>query len=179
MRPSPEELLTSARHSLRAVVIPAIDDKWARYVASAVELVLEHVQLRIEQEPALLRADNADMLGLLREIEQAANSTPNEPHVAGVRATAAAALTGGALAVDAGPAELTAANEHYRSALANIIDSLNDGATAAPGSAAVERIRHSIREVLLRQVGRQEQLARPLFMSFAPPVPATALGPSQ
>ena len=50
MRPTTHELLESARHSLRDVVLPAVDDEWARYVAKCTDKLLAAVQVRLARE---------------------------------------------------------------------------------------------------------------------------------
>ena len=70
MRPYPAELLRSLRHSLREVVIPAIEEPWPRYVAKAMEKLLEHLELRALHEERLLAEDITELdevLGALAE----------------------------------------------------------------------------------------------------------------
>ena len=61
MRPTAEEMLASLRLSLNDTVMPNVEDRWARYVGTAMDLVLQHLQLRLAGELDIMPLDSLDM----------------------------------------------------------------------------------------------------------------------
>ena len=157
MRPDHDQLLQSLRVSLNDTVAPAVTDRWARYVATAMDLVLQHLQLRLAGESDAIGADNADMALSLAEL---AASTTND--------RLAAALT--PLDNEAAPGDLagaTALNERLR---AQIVAALRVVDAAAPDDPEAERCRDALHRLIRRQVDRVGVLVEPLHMSFGPAV---------
>lgn len=154
MRPSPDELITSLRRSLTAVVLPSIEDRWARYVATSMDLLLEHLSLRLTRGPELEAQDSADMTATLLRLGSA------HPTVADlVLADEPPA------AVVSDPEHALAHNEALRAKVVRIITWLD---TDGPDPADRETIRAELDALVRRQVDRNTELTRPLFMSFGP-----------
>lgn len=68
VRPYPEDVLRDVRATLENVVEPAVEDSYAREQLGLAISLIEHVQLRIEQEPAMLREDSRDIVETLDRI---------------------------------------------------------------------------------------------------------------
>jgi hypothetical protein len=159
VRPEPDELLQSLRASLAETIVPAIDDRWARYVATAMDLVLQHLQLRLAGEFDALSADNADMartLGALAaDVGRRADAYP--PVV-----DALAPLPEPGPATDL--ASATAVNEALRGQVVVLLQALD---RVAPDP-VVEGWRDEVLRLVRRQVDRVNPLIAPLHMSFGP-----------
>jgi hypothetical protein len=171
MRPYPDEILRSIRHSLDEVVIPAVDDAWARYVAKAMGKMLEHLELRWLHEADLLLEDTRELHDLFVTLEKRLAAERN-PHVTeGVAAALRPVLSDPDARDVPAPsvAELTKRNERYRADLIDVIATLDDLADTAPDLEA--RLREDVRRFLRREIDRDNTIARPTFMSFAPPKP--------
>jgi preprotein translocase subunit SecA len=171
MRPYPDEILRSMRHSLDEVIIPAVDDAWARYVAKAMAKMLEHLELRWLHEADLLVEDTRDLHDLFQSLERRL-STEGDPQVtAGVAAALRPVLSDpDAEDVPArSVADLAQRNERYRADLIDVIASLDELIDTAPDLEA--ELREEVRRFLRREIDRDNTMARPTFMSFAPPKP--------
>ncbi len=173
MRPYPDELLRSVRHSLREVVIPAIEEPWPRYVAKAMEKLLEHLELRALHEERLLAEDNAELDDLFRLLGE---SFAAEPLVANPSLSAWRALP----MPDAAPATseagdgralgLQALNEGNEARRAHLVAAI-EAMDASGQDGELESCRTQVRSYLRRELDRDVVLTRPTFMSFAPPAP--------
>ena len=174
MRPTTHELLESARHSLREVVLPAVDDEWARYVAKCTDKLLAAVQVRLAREVELLALDTAETAELLAGLE-----VPRSPALSRIRDLLAEPLP---VAVPpdlaAGLADRVAAgNDAGRTRLVALVDALHD-AQAGPlpddVRAGVEAAHEQVRALLRRQLARDSELMAPTFMAFGDPARAAA-----
>ncbi len=160
MRPAPLDLLATLRISLNGTLLPAIEDRWARYVANAMDLVLQHLELRLAGELDALAADSADMATTLSEVVQRA-------------AAAGAGWEGlGALLPEAGTApsplaEATAHNEGLRAVVVGAIHWLDAHETELDTDAVAE-VRDALMRLTRRQLDRAATFVEPLYMSFGP-----------
>jgi len=68
MRPSSRELLEGIAVALERQVAPAVQDKWAASVLRSAVQLLGHLGQRVEDEPRLLREDNADARKVLETL---------------------------------------------------------------------------------------------------------------
>lgn len=160
MRPAPLDLLATLRTSLNDTLLPAIEDRWARYVANAMDLVLRHLELRLAGELDALAEDSSDMASTLVRVVQ----------------RAAAAGSGweplGALVPEAGTApsplaEATAHNERLRAVVVDVIHWLDDHEAGLDPSAVAD-VRETLMQLVRRQLDRATAFVEPLFMSFGP-----------
>ncbi len=171
MRPFPDEILRSMQFSLDTYVIPNVDDKWGSYVAKVMRRMLVHLERRWELEMPLLVEDTRDLhtlftllSGALQEVDGTAEltaairrtMTENEPEPSGLPSVRS----------------LTETNEAYRATLSDVIEGLDALADQGGEPAQLVPIRDEIRQYLRREVDRDNQLAEPTFMSFAPPTPS-------
>jgi hypothetical protein len=160
VRPAPLDLLATLRTSLNDTLLPAIEDRWARYVANAMDLVLQHLELRLAGELDALAEDSADMASTLATVVQRA-------------AAAGSGWEGlGALVPDAGTApsplaEATAHNEQLRASVVAVIGWLDDHGHGLDPVAAGE-VRDTLMQLVRRQLDRSTAFVEPLFMSFGP-----------
>lgn len=160
MRPAPIDLLATLRTSLNDTLLPAIEDRWARYVANAMDLVLQHLELRLAGELDSLAEDSADMATTLATVVNRA-------------AGSGAAWSGlGALVPEAGTApspldEATAHNEKLRAVVVDVIQWL-DAHEPDLDPAVVEDVREALMQLVRRQLDRAAAFVEPLFMSFGP-----------
>lgn len=160
MRPAPIDLLATLRTSLNDTLLPAIEDRWARYVANAMDLVLQHLELRLAGELDALAEDSADMAATLAQVVRLA-------------AAAGRGWEGlGAIVPEAGTApsplaEATAHNERLRAVVVDVIHWLD---THEPDldPAAVAEVREALMRLVRRQLDRATAFVEPLFMSFGP-----------
>jgi hypothetical protein len=173
VRPSPEELIATLRASLNDTLVPAIEDRWARYVATAMDVVLQHLALRVAGEADILAEDSVDMAHTLAAVADRAASAGR---AAEDRGDAAVATTWEELArIASGPTELlngplataTAANERLRADVVTVLGWL-DRSESQLEDAAVADLRHEVCQLIRRQTDRNNTLVRPLFMSFGP-----------
>ena len=65
MVPSSREIIESIRHGLSAQVVPTVNDKVGLSVLRSIDTLLAHLAVRVEDEQAILAADNADLRALL------------------------------------------------------------------------------------------------------------------
>ncbi|MFB7222742.1 hypothetical protein [Streptomyces sp. NPDC056227] len=170
MRPSPDQLLASLRLSLNETLLPKVEDRWARYVGTAMDLVIQHLQLRLAGEMDALDEDSADMAAVLAAIGgRAAALGAQTEGTAGSRWAELAELlpspADGAHDHDLGDA--TARNERLRGAVVAVMRWL-DEAGAQGESPAVREMRDEVHQLVRRQVDRTKPLVAPLFMSFGP-----------
>ena len=160
MRPAPLDLLATLRTSLNDTLLPAIEDRWARYVANAMDLVLQHLELRLAGELDALTEDSADMAATLADVVQRA-------------AAAGAGWEGlGALVPQAGTApsplaESTAHNERLRGVVVGAIHWVDDH-EAELDTEAVAQVREALMRLVRRQLDRVTTFVEPLYMSFGP-----------
>lgn len=155
--------MDSLRLSLNETLLPEVRDRWARYVGAAMDLVLQHLRLRLAGEHDALTEDNADMLAVLAAI--------------GSRAAALGGHTGGssrweelaALVADVadGTAEgtATARNEELRGAVVAVMRWLDAADEEDP---EVARMRDEVYRLVRRQMDRITPMVEPLYMSFRP-----------
>jgi hypothetical protein len=173
VRPTQEELLATLRTSLNDTLVPAIEDRWARYVATAMDLVLQHLALRVVGEADTLAEDSADMAQTLAAVANRAATAGRAAEGQGDPAGAAAweelARTATAsTAPAAGPLPAaTAANEGLRADVVAVLAWLDSTGSAVPGS-ALDGLRDEVHRLIRRQTDRMNELVRPLFMSFGP-----------
>lgn len=168
MRPSQEDMLETVRISLRDTVLPAVEDRWARYVAQAMDLVLQHVQLRVTGEVDALVEDNADMVGTLAEITATAAAAGSR--AAGEEAELWAALAMLAPKAAGDSARLVAAtelNEQLRARTIEVLHWLDDNDKRVDAR-AVQQLRDTVHRLIRRQMDRTTSLVEPLFMAFGP-----------
>jgi hypothetical protein len=171
MRPSSDELLASLRYSLSATIMPKVEDRWARYVGTAMDLLLEHLQLRLSGETSSLTEDSADMAAVLAGIADTVADMGREGDDArrelatslgellpgpGVGGPAAEGLPG-----------LTAQNERLRAVVVDVLRWLDEAEKREPVAEVVD-IRDRVYRLVRRQTDRNTVLVRPLFMSFGP-----------
>jgi hypothetical protein len=154
MRPSPEELLLSLRVSLNDTVLPNVTDKWARYVGTAMDLVLQHLQLRLAGELDAIHADNADMAATVTQLAVRSESvrarlTETTPSATDTLATA------------------TYANEQLRRQMVDVLHWL-DAEDPSDQDAELRAVRDEVHQLIRRQVDRVNPLVEPLYMSFKP-----------
>jgi hypothetical protein len=160
VRPAPLDLLATLRTSLNDTLLPAIEDRWARYVANAMDLVLQHLELRLAGELDALAEDSADMATSLAAVVQRG-------------AAAADGWEGlGALVPEAGTApsplaEATAHNERLRAVVVDVIQWL-DAHEDRLDPAAVADVRDELMQLVRRRLDRATAFVEPLFMSFGP-----------
>lgn len=172
VRPTQEELLATLRASLNDTLMPAIEDRWAGYVASAMDLVLQHLSLRVTGEADTLIDDSADMAAVLAAVAQqaarAGRAAEQSNDVDGARAWEALAGVASrrVLPADFSLASLTQQHEQLRSVVIEVLRWLDaaDGVENAALSALRDEVHHMIR----RQTDRMTELVRPLFMAFGP-----------
>lgn len=166
MRPSPEELLDSLRLSLNETLLPKVEDRWARYVGTAMDLVLQHLKLRLAHEGDVLAEDDADMLAVLASLgTRAAALAEQDTAATAPRWEELAGLVGAARTAEAGEHGATARNEELRGVVVAVMRWLDEADGADP---AVEEMRDEVYRLVRRQVDRTRPLVEPLFMSFRP-----------
>jgi hypothetical protein len=153
VRPDPDQLLQSLRVSLAETIVPALDDRWARYVAAAMDLVLHHLQLRLAGEADAIAADNADLAHTLAAIAADVATAPR-PYAAIRDALAPPPLAG----------DGTAVNEALRGQLVDLLHALD----ATPEDARVDAWRDQALRLVRREVDRVNPLVAPLYMTFSP-----------
>jgi hypothetical protein len=174
MRPSPDELLAGLRLSLNETLLPKVEDRWARYVGAAMDLVIEHLRLRLAGERSVLDEDSADMAAVLASvIGRAAALGAGSGDSGHPRWGELAEL----LSPAARPAEYdtprddlaaaTARNERLRGSVVAAMHWL-DEAEARGGGPDVEELRDELLRLTRRQVDRVTGLVEPLFMTFGP-----------
>ncbi|MCZ7527170.1 MAG: hypothetical protein M5U14_12780 [Acidimicrobiia bacterium] len=179
MRPYPDEILRSMRDTLDQSIIPNLRDQWAVYAAKVMDKMMEHLEIRWRREAPLLAEDTEDLLGVLSGLRDALGGPALAGHdgLAGLRGRVDAGV---AEAVDR-PADptsivsLTEHNEALRRLVVDAIEAMDAAAAAEPGLGEVLAApREDIRCYLRRELDRDVELARPTFMSFAPPKPKKA-----
>ena len=174
MRPTAHELIESVRHSLREIVLPAVDDEWARYVATCADKLLVAVQVRMDVELASLALDTAETAALLAELRSRLGAE-GSPALADL----SAALDRDDLPVVLDPAQadglaarLAGADDEARARLAEIVDRLYaaERAELSPADRATVTGAHDlVRAHLRRQLARDVELMAPTFMAFGDP----------
>ncbi len=169
MRPYPNELLDSALHSLRDVLIPAISDDWALYVAKCLDKLLVDVQVRIANDLGHLARDTAEMAELFERLRQSAGDEPS-----GFDDLLAPATVEPVIAPELAEGlyeRVSATNDAGRARLAELVDTLYAIERGEqPGSPAAANAAHAlVREHLQRQLARDVELMSPVFMAFGDP----------
>jgi len=169
VRPDPDELLQSLRVSLAETIVPALEDRWARYAATAMDLVLQHLQLRWTGELDALTADNADLAQTLAAIaaEVATQSSDSYAPVREALAPLPAPAPATALA------SATVLNETLRGQLVDLLRALDAmpldaGPADAQVEAQVEVWRDQALRLVRREVDRVNPMVTPMYMSFSP-----------
>lgn len=169
MRPSPDELLDSLRLSLNESLLPKVEDRWARYVGTAMDLVLQHLKLRLAGEMDALAEDSADMLRVLAAIAGRAaalaersgrDGSPRWEELADIVAGVA-----GRTGDRPEPEDAVRRNEELRGVVVAVMRWLDD---AEGAGAEVRELRDEVYRLVRRQVDRTKPLVEPLFMSFRP-----------
>jgi hypothetical protein len=181
MRPYPDELLRSLRESMREVVIPAIEEPWPRYVAKAIEKLLEHLELRALHEDQFLSED-IEELDELFEWLRARFAEPPLASSTALLAWCAGPGTGnggqdelepgdGGTKTRSGLQALNEANEARRRHLVAAIEAMDEAERDDALRSSISACRDHVRAYLRRELDRDVLLARPTFMSFGPPIP--------
>ncbi len=169
MRPTAEELLASVRLSLNDTVAPKVEDRWARYVATAMDLVLQHLQLRLAGELDTMAADSLDMSETLAVV--AGQAVRHGEDGGEDRDTWAALLQQlGTVAPDAAVQRLdeaVARNEALRGQLVAVLQWL-DQTDPDDEDPQLHAIRDELHRLVRRQVDRLVPFVEPLYMSFRP-----------
>jgi hypothetical protein len=176
VRPDPDQLLQSLRVSLADTLVPAIEDRWARYVATAMDLVLQHLQLRLAGELDALGEDNLDMTQTLAALATtAARAGTDALEVRDVLAPVLEALSGAPPSEPSGRVghleAATRVNEELRArvvAVLGALDRAEAGRTDDRTSAPLATLRDDVHRLIRRQVDRMNPLVAPLHMSFSP-----------
>ncbi|MFD7407819.1 hypothetical protein ACFV7R_35340 [Streptomyces sp. NPDC059866] len=151
-------------------ILPKVEDRWARYVGTAMDLVIQHLRLRLAGELDALDEDSADMSVVLAGIgSRAAALGARSDGTPGLRWAELAELlpasADGAGGHDLGDA--TARNERLRSSVVAVMHWLDE--TDAHGeNADVREMRDEVHRLVRRQVDRTKPMAAPLFMAFGP-----------
>lgn len=168
MRPAREELLQSLRVSLNDTLLPSVTDRWARYVGIAMDLVLQHLQLRLAGELNAVQADNADMSAALAGIAGRAATAASGPD-GGRWQALLDQLSGGTAPADGnGPlATATQSNEALRRQVVDVLRWL-DAEDPADVDDELRTVRDELHRLIRRQVDRVNPLVEPLYMSFRP-----------
>ena len=167
MRPTQPDLLATLRTSLNDTLLPKIEDRWARYVANAMDLVLQHLQLRVVGEFDALAEDSADMASTLAEVVQGAAAAAAADTSAVGRWSELADLVPAASSLGTSLPETTDRNEQLRAAVVDVMRWMDDN-EAAVDEMAVAEIRETLTQMIRRQTDRMTALVEPLFMSFGP-----------
>ncbi|MEY9211778.1 hypothetical protein NI17_008790 [Thermobifida halotolerans] len=167
MRPSPDELLDSLRLSLNETLLPKVEDRWARYVGTAMDLVLQHLKLRLAHEGDALAEDDADMLAVLAALSARAAALAGQETGGGAPRweELAELVAGAARSGDTEARGATARNEELRGVVVAVMRWLDEADSADP---AVREMRDEVYRLVRRQVDRTRPLVEPLFMSFRP-----------
>jgi hypothetical protein len=166
VRPTQEQLLRSVRESLSDVVIPNVDDSWARYVAKGMEKILLHLEQRAAHEHEFLVRDTIELRALFTALasdEGLAAAGSFIPLAADLRDT----LDQPALAEGDPPDALALLeeNERHRALLVDVINVVE----ARDADTALAAVRESVRAMVRDELERDLELARPTFMLFGPP----------
>jgi hypothetical protein len=176
MRPTQTELLETVRHSLREVVLPAVDDDWARYVAKCMDKLLVAVQVRMEKELAHLAHDTAETAGLMARLRTDLTGLPGgEPALEALREAVGSASAVADLdpaVVEGLPARVGMANVASRVELAGLVDLLYAAQATDltdDARATVVAAHEVVRAQLRRQLARDVELMAPTFMAFGDP----------
>ncbi len=169
MKPYPDQILRSIRYSLETVIIPQLADRWARYEAKTMDKMLEHLELRWHHEAKLLLEDSRDITGLFDRIGPRLSQDDETPsrllNDLQDAVTAAYDLPERIPSVE----ELTEHNDSLRGLLVQVIETLDD--TTGIDEDSLTDLRDDVGRYLRREIDRDNQLARPTHMSFAPPKP--------
>lgn len=160
MRPAPLDLLATLRTSLTATLLPTIEDRWARYVAHAMDLVLQHLELRLAGESDALAEDSADIATTLAAVVQRAAAAGSGWEGLGTLVPAPGSAPSPLV-------EATAHNERLRTVVVEVIGWL-DTHEAELDAAVVDEVRDTVMRLVRRQLDRTTQFVEPLYMSFGP-----------
>jgi hypothetical protein len=181
MRPYPDELLRSLRHSMREVVIPAIEEPWPRYVAKAIEKLLEHLELRALHEERFLSEDIEELDELFEWLKVGFTEPPLASSITlsawcrvqapGDPGRGDAPRGEGEATPQFGLQVLNEANEARRAHLVAAIEAMDEAGHDDALRSSIAECRNHVRAYLRRELDRDVLLARPTFMSFGPPVP--------
>ena len=167
MRPTQRDLLATLRTSLNDTLLPAIEDRWARYVANAMDLVLQHLELRVAGEADALAEDSADMASTLGVVVQRAARAAQDDAAAADRWAALADLVPAAATVGTSLASATDRNERLRGAVVDVLRWLDENESEVEAT-VVSELRDTVHQMIRRQMDRMSTLVEPLFMSFGP-----------
>jgi hypothetical protein len=169
VRPTAEELLASLRLSLNDTVALKIEDRWARYVATAMDLVLQHLQLRLAGELDTMDADSLDMAETLAAVAGQAvrhgeeGGQDQDKWSALLQRLGTAAPGDPARRVD----EAVARNEALRGRVVDVLRWL-DEIDPDDVDPELHGVRDELHRMVRRQVGRLVPFVEPLYMSFRP-----------
>lgn len=169
MRPTAEELLASLRLSLNDTVLPKVEDRWARYVGTAMDLVLQHLQLRMAGELDTMAADSLDMADTLAAVAGRAVRQGEEGGPGGDRWVALLQRLG-TVPPEAATQRLdeaVARNEALRGQVVAVLHWL-DEVDPGDGDPDLHAVRQELHRLTRRQVDRLAPLVTPLYMSFRP-----------
>jgi hypothetical protein len=172
MRPLPGELLASLRMSLNDTIMPKVEDPWARYVGAAMDLLIQHLQLRLAGELDVLQDDSADMAETLSGIavKAADLGARGKGDEQVLWASLADLVTVPAASMkEHGLADATAVNERFRTTVVDVMRWLDEHDDIGEHS-QIQEIRDELYQLIRRQTNRTKPLVEPLFMSFGPTV---------
>lgn len=171
MRPTPDQLLASLRVSLNDTVLPQVDDRWARYVGTAMDLVLQHLQLRFAGELDALGVDNLDMSHTLTELAARAVQLGSQAGAGTERWERLLAALADHPEPTSQPllAPATSLNESLRQRVVDVLRWLDD-VDPSDEDADVAAMRADLHRLIRRQVDRVNTFVEPLYMSFGPAV---------
>lgn len=169
MRPTAEELLASLRLSLNDTVLPKVEDRWARYVGTAMDLVLQHLQLRMAGELDTMASDSRDMAETLsavagRAVRHGEEGDPGRDRWADLLKRLGTLSPG---TVQQRLDEAVARNEALRGQVVTVLHWL-DEVDPGDGDPELHAIREDLHRLTRRQVDRLAPLVIPLHMSFRP-----------
>jgi hypothetical protein len=153
MMPTTQQMLAAVQRALAEHVAPQIDDQWAQSALRSVDVILNHLQVRVPAEGPMLHEDSRDLVALLTEARD--RLSHDEPALVAFLAEAPALLEGYA-AVDA----LQALNHTGREA----VDALLHHCHANKGEAAADAVHADLRAYLLKHADRESGFFFPTYV---------------
>ncbi|MCG2840939.1 hypothetical protein L6Q21_08090 [Sandaracinobacter sp. RS1-74] len=153
MMPTSQQMLAAMQLALKEHVTPLVDDQWAQSALRSVDVILNHLQVRVAEEGPMLHADTSELLELLRAAGTRAGYADAALH--DFLAEAPATLAGYAR-VDA----LQALNHRGR----EIVDRLLLHCDAQRADAGVAGLHADLRAYLLRHADRESGFFFPTYV---------------
>jgi hypothetical protein len=139
MQPNPIEILRCCVENLEQLIIPEITSKHGTSAVNCIRMMLNHVALRLELEPAALAEDNLEKRAILEELATEAQI----PSAA--REAVASALAG--ISADA---DATSVNEGLRRGFIALLD-----------ADIPDEVRRRLRAQMRAQIEREGQYTLP------------------